>query len=149
MKLADTEGDCHGWWRVIKELPRSDERPAMKDAMENQTICEDFQRFFVDKIAKIVEKIKCITNSGSLPPAVDLTYSTPSSPWCFTNIRDEEVLKAIHNILPKRSPLDFIPTAILKSCSNVFMPLIAMFANLSFSEGRFPVVFNFGQGSHC
>ena len=33
----------------------------------------------------------------------------------------------------------------LKSCSNVFAPLIATSANLSFSEGRFLDVFEFGQ----
>ena len=58
-------------------LLHSDEWPVMKDAMEYQTICNDFQRFFAVKIAKMTEKIKCITNSGSLPPPVDLTSSMP------------------------------------------------------------------------
>ena len=86
-------------------------------------------------------------NSGSLPPPVDLAYSTPFSLWQFTNISDKEVLEAIHKIPPNTSPLDFIPTTILKSCSDVFLPLIAMLANLSFSEGRFPDVFKFCQVS--
>ena len=67
-KLVDTKGDSRGWWRVIKGLFYLDERLITKDAMENQTICDDYQRFFADKIAKIAKKIKSITNSGSLPP---------------------------------------------------------------------------------
>ena len=44
-----------------------------KDAMKIQTICDDFQRFFADKIAKIAEKmIKSIISSGYLPPPVVL-----------------------------------------------------------------------------
>ena len=64
----------------------------MKNATENQTICDKFQRFFADKIAKIVEKIKIITNSGSLPPLANLTQIMPSTLRWLTNIRDEEIL---------------------------------------------------------
>ena len=76
----------------------------MKNAIENQTICDDFQRFFTDKIAKIAEKIKCNTNSGSLLSQIELAYNTPYSLWQYTNIGDEEALQAIHNIPPKTLP---------------------------------------------
>ena len=97
----------------------------------------------MDKIAKIVENIKSIINSGSLPPPVDLAHSTPSSLRQFIN-RDEEVPPAIHNIPLNTLPLDFILTTIFKSCSDIFMLLIITLVNLS-SERRFPDVFNFGQ----
>src|SRR5664279_5096122 len=38
----------------------------------------------------------------------------------------------------KSSPLDRIPTSIIKSCVNVFAPLIARLAALSFKDGSFP-----------
>ena len=38
----------------------------------------------------------------------------------------------------KSSPVDSIPTSVIKSCSDVFAPLIAHLAKLSFSEGKFP-----------
>ena len=38
----------------------------------------------------------------------------------------------------KSSPVDCIPTSIIKTCPDVFAPLIAYLAKLSFSEGRFP-----------
>ena len=69
----------------------------------------------------------------------------PSSLRRFTIIRDDEVFQTIHNIPPKISLLDFTPTTILKSCSNVFALLMAMLANLSFTEGRFPDVSKFDQ----
>ena len=38
----------------------------------------------------------------------------------------------------KSSPLDAIPTSVLKTCIDVFTPLIARLAQLSFAEGKFP-----------
>ena len=48
---------------------------------------------------------------------------------------------------PKTSPLDYcyIPIVILKDCSDVFGPIIAKLANLSFTEGKFPEMFKIGQ----
>jgi hypothetical protein len=45
----------------------------------------------------------------------------------------------------KSSPLDYIHTSVLKSCSDVLSPLIARLANLSFAEGRFPNQFKLAQ----
>ena len=41
----------------------------------------------------------------------------------------------------KSSPLDVLPSALLHSSSDVFAPIIAHMANLSFSEGCFPATF--------
>ena len=45
----------------------------------------------------------------------------------------------------KSSPLDYLPTTLLKSCSDVFAPIVCTLANLSFSEGRFPTSFKLAQ----
>lgn len=43
------------------------------------------------------------------------------------------------------SPLDFIPTSLIKSCSGVFSQVIARLANLSFEHSTFPVKFKTAQ----
>ena len=50
----------------------------------------------------------------------------------------EEVRKLISAMPSKSSPIDSIPTSILKSCSDVFALLITRLATLSFHEGSFP-----------
>ena len=45
----------------------------------------------------------------------------------------------------KSPPLDFVPTSMLKSCSDIFAPLICRLANLSFTEGTFPDLFKLGH----
>ena len=47
--------------------------------------------------------------------------------------------------LAKSSPMDFVPTSVLKRCNRVFVPLIVTLANLSFAEGRFPASFKKAQ----
>ncbi|XP_065658036.1 uncharacterized protein LOC136082553 [Hydra vulgaris] len=56
-------------------------------------------------------------------------------------ITPTDVSKIIKALKPKTSPLDFIPTYILKSCSELFSPIIAHLANLSFKSGIFPALY--------
>src|SRR6478609_4973304 len=56
-----------------------------------------------------------------------------------------EVSKLIARLANKSSPLDYIHTSVLKSCSDVMSPLITRLANLSFAEGRFPDQFKVAQ----
>ena len=49
-----------------------------------------------------------------------------------------EVFNLLKSMVPKSSPMDFIPTPLMVSCSDVFSHLIAHLANLSFAEGCFP-----------
>ena len=60
---------------------------------------------------------------------------------CFSSLRpvsSVEVYKIISTLPPKLSPLDFIPTSLIKRCSSVFTDIIVNLANLSFEQGRFP-----------
>ena len=56
-------------------------------------------------------------------------------------VTPDEVKKLLSSIPGKSCPLDFIPTSLIKSCSNVFSDIISTLANLSFTEGRFPAAF--------
>ena len=54
-----------------------------------------------------------------------------------------EVLIILQAIPPKSSPLDFIPTSLIKS----FSYIIANLANLSIRQGVFPSKFKTAQGT--
>src|SRR5208282_6379521 len=45
----------------------------------------------------------------------------------------------------KLSPMDFVPTSVIKRCSEVFITIITHLANLSFTEGVFPKLFKGAQ----
>lgn len=63
------------------------------------------------------------------------------SPSCYHRGSDE----AASTMQSKSSPMDFVPTSVLKRCSGVFAPLIARLTNMSFIEGRFPAQFKQAQ----
>ena len=50
----------------------------------------------------------------------------------------DDVKKILGSIPGKSSSMDALPTALLKSCADVFAPLIARLAALSFCDGQFP-----------
>ena len=129
-KLIGTEGDARGCWKIVSELLHTDDRSAGKDAEENQRIYHGFCSFFSDKLIKIATKIRDIIASGTLPLPLQLTHAAPVDSTHFADISVEEAVRAIKNIPLKSSPLDFIPTTMLKSCADVFGPLIVRLANI-------------------
>ena len=63
----------------------------------------------------------------------------------FTAVTAADVERVILSIPAKSSPLDIVPTSLLKSCSDVFAVVIARLANLSFRDGRFPTCFKLAE----
>ena len=57
------------------------------------------------------------------------------------------MFRILSSLPPKSSPVDYIPTSLLKTCSTVFSELISILANLSFSQGSFPTKFKFAAVS--
>jgi len=75
-----------------------------------------------------------------IAPSLYLTPQPPNLSF-FSEVTVAEVHKLIVNCKPKTSPLDYIPTHLLKGCADTFAPLICHLANLSFEQGRFPTSF--------
>jgi len=57
----------------------------------------------------------------------------------FSPVTDGDVRRVLSKMPSKPSPLDAVPVTLLKSCADVFIPIIVRLANLSFTEGHFPV----------
>ena len=63
----------------------------------------------------------------------------------FDNATSSKVLRLINKMSNKSSPRDVLPTSLLKSCSDLFAPIVAHLANLSFNQGVFPTAFKITQ----
>ena len=63
----------------------------------------------------------------------------------FAHVSGDKASRAIRYFPPETSPLDYIPISFLKDCNDVFGPIIARFADLSFTEGKFPNMFKVDQ----
>jgi hypothetical protein len=57
----------------------------------------------------------------------------------------DEVLRAIRSMPAKSSPLDSIPTSVIKTCAETFAVLVSRLITLSFAEGKFPDKYKFAS----
>jgi len=99
----------------------------------------NFAKFFVERIRRIKVAISSrLGNSFEDPRQCDVRHPTQM----FTDNMPpstDEIQKLIRSMPANSSPLDKIPTSVIKTCADVFAPLIARLVTLSFSEGKFPV----------
>jgi len=112
-------------------------------------MCHRFSSFFNDKIVNA--KMKIATMRALIPPhlmssqTLNRGTDTVEAFDSLPEVSVDEVTRLIARIPNKTSPLDYIHTSVLKSCSVVLAPLITRLANLSFTEGRFPSRFKIAQ----
>ena len=104
-------------------------------------LCDSFATYFIGKIRNIKSAIKCqLADSQTDPLQSDPAYRGPVLSSLVAPSIDE-VQKLLNSMPAKSSPMDCIPTIVLKSCADVFAPLIARLAALCFDEGVFPTRF--------
>ena len=108
-------------------------------------MCYAFCKFLFSKIAAIATKIHCILASAMLSTRVPLNQSMPTWFTGFSDVSDAEAFHMTQSIPVKTTAIDFISASISKGACDEFEPLIAMLANLSFSQGKFPTMFKIVQ----
>jgi len=78
-------------------------------------------------------------NPPSLQPSLVQMHS-------LRHVDTDEVSQLIRAASPKSSPLDCMPTPLLKATVDVMAPLLTQLANLSFTAGVFPTRYKLGLG---
>ena len=101
--------------------------------------------FFVNKVRNIKSLITAkIANCVPVPLLWDVPFQHDVMST-FSPVTASEVHRVLKTMSCKSSPLDFVPTSLLKACSGAFSYIIANLANLSFEHGTFPSAFKTAQ----
>ena len=129
--------DIKDRWRVAKQLLHSGKTVQVRTPDENVKLCNRFSEFFVDKIQSLKRAVASETLRLPAPAVSDIPHNGCLLN-CLSLVTADEVSTLIRSLPAKSSPLDFVPTSLIKSCHTVFSELIAQLANLSFSLGFFP-----------
>ena len=128
-----------------KKLLHSCDSDNSRTEDENLKLCHSFADFFfVNKINDLKKTIEARLLLLQGPVFQDV----PSSGTPLQNlppVAPSEIRKLLSSIPAKSSPMDFIPTSLIKSCPGVVSDLIAKLANLSFCEGHFQSCFKLAQ----
>ena len=87
--------------------------------------------------SSVMARLLGLRQSTKFPDPITPVFSVDSIP----SVTSTEAFKLLYNFTDKSSPMDFVPTSLLKSCRSTFSELITTLANLSFSQGQFPAAF--------
>ena len=115
-----TISDPRDRWKLTKNLLHSTDPPLNRTELENTKLCSSFSDYFSNKIIKLKQAVA----KDKLFHPTHLSADCPHLGTSFNTLRrviPTEVLKIIRALPPKSSPLDFIPTSLIKSCSHVFL----------------------------
>ena len=105
---------------------------------ENRTACAAIADFVADKIRKIQNALNTkLAGTVYDPYLFDMFYSDHTL-MLLSIVTPAEVYKLISGMIAKSSPVDSIPTSVIKACPAVYSKIVAHLANCSFTEGCFP-----------
>jgi len=115
-KLIEVVGDQRATWRLAKELLHSaiDDKPPAITPQDASKLCDGFCRFFADKLKKIADTV-----GSRLRVAPVYHRHEPCLLDEISEVTVLEVTRLIGSIPPKSSPVDFMPTSLLKSTVHV------------------------------
>ena len=157
--IDKTEPGSKKRWDAVKDILHSSDPTETLDEPACVKCCSSFADFFRSKINLMQHEHRAKINLIKTAIANKLSALRSVNPFEFDRphtasleldeVTEDEVLKILQSMPNKSSPLDLFPSSLLKLCADVFAPVIAKLANLSFSTGVFPAVFRTASVCPC
>ena len=109
---------------------------------ENRSACTAIADFFADKIQKIQNTLNSKLAGMTFDPFSFYVFYSDHKLTPLSTVTPAEVYKLISGMKAKSSPVDSIPTSIIKACLVVFSELVT---HCPFMKGCFPDRFKWAQ----
>ena len=115
------------------------------DGLDTYTVAVGIQAFFVNKVYQVKSKVAAGLRSATDCQFIVSDQVTPTQfLTALVSTTPTEVERFIRSAPSKTSPLDLLPTSVLKACDAEVSKVISFIANRSFVVGRFPSVWKTG-----
>jgi len=131
--ISESKHDRKKLWSNLNSLLHHNSRPALPSFISSKSMASSFMKFFSDKIAVLNSKLNPDSISPHSPPP-----PSPPTLMQFSSVSEADVRAAILSSSDSTCALDFIPTKLLKSCLDVFLPAVTTLINLCISESTVP-----------
>ena len=144
--IEEASGNSRTLWKAVNKLlhPPSSQPEAYTDD-SCQKRCHDIGNFFMDKVTKLKDvTAQKLSARGSHELFEDQVHDGARMDF-IGHFSPEEVGAIIKETMLKFSPVDVIPSSLIKLCPDIFAVLISRLANLSFQRGTFPASFKTAQ----
>jgi len=143
-RIMESNGDSRRVWSAVKDLLHGEVTSDGGTTEENAAFCTSLASFFINKVRNIKTNIAASLNGRLITPlSSDVACDNELSE--FSLVTETEVLRILSSMPSKSSPLDTVPTSLLKACSGAFSRIIASLANITFQCGSFPTKFKLAQ----
>ena len=119
-------------------LGRNQELP-MPPGFTDSQLAENFNNFFITKIAKIMTLLHEKIANMSMHPHFDTVSQLPPKLEKFRVLTDEEVARIIRKSPSKCCKSDPVDTGLLKDVLPAALPLLTRLVNSSMQSGIFPM----------
>jgi Reverse transcriptase (RNA-dependent DNA polymerase)/Endonuclease-reverse transcriptase len=142
--IADKPYGSRQQWSAVRDVLHAttpSELPSNDDCIKRCTVFSDY---FIGKIKSIKISIATLLTGQAGQPGdpleADLPHVGPRL-LVLQPVNADEILKLLSSLPGKSSSMDAFPTSLLKSCADIFTPIIVRLCNLSFASGRFPAAY--------
>jgi len=144
-RVVEAGNNSRRVWSAVKDLLYINQHdPITEPTEEDSVFCSTLATFFVNKVCNIKTAISSSLAGQKFDP-LSSDFPSTGSLSEFDPVTETEVLRLLKTMPSKSSPLDFVSTSLITSCSSVFAPVIARLANLSFNQSTFPQRFKPAQ----
>ena len=127
----------------MRDVLHRNTQPVYSDS-QYRTLASGFSQFFVDKLSRIHQSIAAKLASTTAPGNRLRRHSGPTLTQLPSTLLDE-VLKLLKSSCLKPSPVDVLPSSLLRSSADVLAPVIEPMANLSLTDCWVPAAFKTAQ----
>ena len=142
-RFNDVIGNSAATWQAVRDVLHRGHRPVYTDS-QCRTLASGFSQYFTDKLERIHQSITACLQQSSAPEFSGRRHTGPTLSQ-LSPTTAAEVRKVLTTTQLKPSPVDVLPTALLRASIDTFAPVIAHMANLSFQQCRFPAAFKTAQ----
>ena len=125
-------GNIKNLYSVLNSITESKQENPLPPNTSDEDLCEEFAVYFLDKILNIRKLFDGI-------PPLDPPLSGVPTLRKFSVLTANEVKAIINSMKKKSSELDPLPTHIIKSNLDTFLPAITKIVNLSLNTGSFDI----------
>ena len=132
--VSDSKNNSKKLWANLNSILNRSSRSTLPTFVSGTSMATSFLNFFSDKISVLHSKLKPDSTSPHSPPPPH----NPPSFTHFSRVTEDEIRAAILSSSNSSCALDFIPTKLLKSCLDVFLPPICTLINLCIYESSVP-----------
>ena len=134
-KMTEYKHDYHAIYTIVNVLLFRKEPTPLTDWEDPKELAEGFSKFFVEKIAKIMQVLESSGEITSGHSYVETDYVTDKRLYIFSLVFTDDIIQVIKESPSKYCELDLLP---LKWHLGVIAPSIANIVNVSTQQGCAP-----------